>query len=466
MQTDDESPITLSKWPFYLGDVLLVATALAIGILGDWQLSNWQVVSCVLAVALGAALFVLPYIVEFQIRVREEAEDRSGALRVLTRHVRDAEALMAAADERIDELAERVAAQAQSADFVAAAVDQKFAFVDSFKEEQAGALLALRARIEHLDAAQGEAGVVLGRQLEALEQRLAGVASVKVLEELVQRVEKLERAPVSVTPVADAGVAKAASIRASRERRKPESRLLHRAIKEKQDSASSAVSRIISAKVAPRPAEPVVEVDGGPEVPAVVAEPSPDAGNDCVDATVEVSDVEVSLPEQVVQSESKQEATPAAPVAEELREPELVVASEPELASASEPELASASEPEVTSESESESESESAPVDMFAEAVPSLPRGRARTKQADAVLTASIFIGIGNKPFLRGNGGGLSWEKGVVMDFEEIGKWRWVAPPGLDEPVELQIYRNDEDPDRKGKLILEPGQKLEVSPVF
>ena len=52
------------------------------------------------------------------------------------------------------------------------------------------------------------------------------------------------------------------------------------------------------------------------------------------------------------------------------------------------------------------------------------------------------------------------------MDFEEIGKWRWVAPPRMEEAIELQLYRNDEDADRKGKYTLEPGQKLEIVPVF
>jgi len=54
----------------------------------------------------------------------------------------------------------------------------------------------------------------------------------------------------------------------------------------------------------------------------------------------------------------------------------------------------------------------------------------------------------------------------VPMDFQEIGKWRWVAPVDLEEPVEVQVYRNDEDADRKGRHVLEPGQKLEVNPIF
>ena len=53
MQSDDDLQTTLSKWPFILGDVILVATALAIAILGDWQLSTWQVVSCVISVLIS-----------------------------------------------------------------------------------------------------------------------------------------------------------------------------------------------------------------------------------------------------------------------------------------------------------------------------------------------------------------------------------------------------------------------------
>jgi len=102
MQSDDDLQTTLSKWPFILGDVLLVATALAISILGDWQLSNWQVASCVISVALGAALFVLPYIVEFQVRLREEAEDRTADLRVLQRRIVSAQEQVEAVVERME----------------------------------------------------------------------------------------------------------------------------------------------------------------------------------------------------------------------------------------------------------------------------------------------------------------------------------------------------------------------------
>ncbi len=81
-------------------------------------------------------------------------------------------------------------------------------------------------------------------------------------------------------------------------------------------------------------------------------------------------------------------------------------------------------------------------------------------------LTARVLIGIGNKPFLRGDGPGLSPDKGVPMEFVEIGQWRWVAPKESSGPITLHILKNDEIPAEGGPITLKPGQSLEVSPVF
>jgi hypothetical protein len=103
---------------------------------------------------------------------------------------------------------------------------------------------------------------------------------------------------------------------------------------------------------------------------------------------------------------------------------------------------------------------------MFGDVVPSPVKKPVRTKKSDSAVVASVFIGIGNKPFVRGSGAGLNWDKGIAMEFVEIGKWQWIPPVDLDEPVELQLFRNDEDADSTGKYTLEPGQQLDLSPVF
>lgn len=80
-------------------------------------------------------------------------------------------------------------------------------------------------------------------------------------------------------------------------------------------------------------------------------------------------------------------------------------------------------------------------------------------------VIANVMIGIGNKPYVRGEGPGLSWEEGAPMNFVEIGKWAW-SPSRKNATVTIQIYRNDQDPDQGGKYEVKPGEKFEVTPDF
>lgn len=86
-------------------------------------------------------------------------------------------------------------------------------------------------------------------------------------------------------------------------------------------------------------------------------------------------------------------------------------------------------------------------------------------KNGTTTVIANVMIGIGNKPFLRGEGPGLSWDEGVSMNFVEIGKWAW-SPPRKNASLTVQIYRNDQDPDNGGRIEVKPGQKLEITPDF
>ncbi|MEO0510232.1 MAG: hypothetical protein AAF065_10280 [Verrucomicrobiota bacterium] len=430
MHPDDDSQTTLSKWPFILGDILLVTTALAIAILGEWQLTEWQIASCVIAVALGAALFVLPYIVEYQVRVREEQEDRAGDLRVLERHVLSAEQAIDGIDARIRAL-EAAAASAASAG------EPNFVLADVFGQ-----------KLEQLAkerAAQDNVIGALEKEIEALPNKIPVAFDPAILEPLQERLTALEKRPVASLPKEIPVPVKTADLKAedspgpparkkvlakpkktvsqierpkrsTRERHKPEeSRLLNRAIKEKQDSSSSAVSRIIESS----PQEELVE------------KKSPQA------------------PKKEAVESSKEEASQPAP--EKKETPAKVAKPEPK-----EETIDLNAEVPVLDSSDM----------LFDEPALTSPARKTRAKKTDAVLTASVFIGIGNKPYLRGNGAGLNWDKGVAMEFQEIGKWRWVASPDLDGELEVQLYRNDEDPDKSGKYKLKPGQKLEVSPVF
>ena len=418
MQLDDDLQTTLSKWPFILGDIILVATALAIAILGDWQLSTWQVVSCVISVALGAALFVLPYIVEFQVRLREEAEDRTADVRVLQRHI-------VSAQEKVEEMVERMET------FEAGLSN----LVHSQQPDAAVPTQALEERIDPLSKEQAEQSTqlkALSKQVESLAKSLNlktdknSAQVVKSLDPHIPAEEKVEEpkklAPVEVTP----DEPKTKKKRAPRKPRSPEPSLLQRAIEQKQDKSSEAVSRIIESKSKKSPPE---------EVPA--DEPTPEAPNTKTKKSVKVS----KRKEPAAQTEELEVKTESA-AEEEAPEPlDGVTVPSPE---------------DETAE----------PEDMFGDVVPSLAKKRMRTKKSDSVVMVSVYIGIGNKPFVRGSGAGLNWDKGIAMEFVEIGKWKWIPPADFKEPVELQLFRNDKDVDSTGKYTLGPGQRLDISPVF
>jgi len=447
MQSDDDLQTTLSKWPFILGDVLLVATALAIAILGQWQLTNWQVASCVISVALGCGLFVLPYIVEFQVRVREEAEDRTADLRILQRHIVSAEEQLEAVAERIEPLEAGLAnlAHAEQPDLTAPfqALEGK---IDPLNHKQAEQSTQLEALAKQVD--------VLGKSLksksevEAIQALQAELADLQArFEELpTQVVEAPQQEPPSETsepkeaPSAEPIVKKT---RAPRQRRTPEPRLLQRAIEQKQEKSSQAVSRIIESKSKKPPAVSEAPVE---PIPGELKEETPEPLTEPVTEGSE----ETCAPEpEAVEPKTKEpEAEPTQPEPTKKAEPK------------PEPESVAEEAPKEAEPEPAESE------DMFGDTVPVQEKKRSRTKKSDTAVIASVFIGIGNKPFVRGSGAGLNWDCGIAMEFEEIGKWRWIAPAEMEESVEIQLYRNDEDADSTGKYTLEPGQQLDLLPVF
>lgn len=453
MQPDDDFQTTLSKWPFVLCDVLLVATALAIAILGDWQLTNWQVASCVISVALGAALFVLPYVVEFQVRVREVREDRTADLRVLQRQIGKTQERV----EVLGDLIEALELGLKNATSSTVDLSESLAAVDSVSKQCSGFETDLADQVKRVEA--------LAKELAGLQSSSLGYASATEIQGISSRLEDLqsqvsaievmpadsvEAAPPVTPPVREQKVATPQKEKKNRQRRSVEPRMLKRAIELKQDSASVAVSRIIesnSKELDSEPAEAVaerVESDSKVEV-AILSEASP------------VSSAEVAA-EETSRSGGDEISVAVAPSVDPTPrvEPDII---DPE----HDVKLAESPQPEESESPEVEVEAE---VDMFSESVPPIGKKAARIRRNETGVVAEVFIGIGNKPYLRGDGAGLNWETGVAMDFEEIGKWIWIAPVDTQEPFEIQLFRNDEDADRSGKYTVTPGQRLAISPVF
>jgi len=130
------------------------------------------------------------------------------------------------------------------------------------------------------------------------------------------------------------------------------------------------------------------------------------------------------------------------------------VASAPSSPSATAPETEAGS---ATAETEEEEDEEVIEEIEEEEAVSAPESSVAGTGTA---LIVNLMIGIGNKPFVRGNGPGLSQDKGVPMSFLGIGRWQWISPDP-EASATVEVWKNDQSPMGE-PLHISGGEPLEV----
>lgn len=87
-------------------------------------------------------------------------------------------------------------------------------------------------------------------------------------------------------------------------------------------------------------------------------------------------------------------------------------------------------------------------------------------RSGDTAIVANAFLGIGNRPFVRGSSAGLSPDKGVAMQMLEIGKWQWICEALPTDPIKITIWLNDEKPSTLGEIVLNPGETLDIDLSF
>jgi hypothetical protein len=83
---------------------------------------------------------------------------------------------------------------------------------------------------------------------------------------------------------------------------------------------------------------------------------------------------------------------------------------------------------------------------------------------AVTIIDVKLDVGFGNAVFLRGEGGGLTWERGVPLSCVDGKTWRWSAT--VKDPITFKPLINDKIWSAGTDLTVKPGQKLEVKPVF
>ena len=79
-------------------------------------------------------------------------------------------------------------------------------------------------------------------------------------------------------------------------------------------------------------------------------------------------------------------------------------------------------------------------------------------------IKAKIDVGFGNNLFVRGQGAGLSWERGVPLTCVDGQTWQWSGK--ADDRLTFKLLLNDSVWAKGEDIIAKPGQKVEIVPTF
>jgi hypothetical protein len=83
---------------------------------------------------------------------------------------------------------------------------------------------------------------------------------------------------------------------------------------------------------------------------------------------------------------------------------------------------------------------------------------------APITIEAKIDVGFGNNLFVRGQGEGLSWERGIPLENVDSKTWRLIVPAKAQ--VQFKLLINDAVWCKGEDLVAAPGKKVEVTPAF
>jgi hypothetical protein len=90
--------------------------------------------------------------------------------------------------------------------------------------------------------------------------------------------------------------------------------------------------------------------------------------------------------------------------------------------------------------------------------------GSARSSAKPVTIEAKIDVGFGNALYLRGEGLGLSWNRGVPLTCVDGKTWKWSGESK--EQLKFKLLLNDQVWSQGEDLVATPGQKVEISPAF
>lgn len=511
-------------WAFFVADATLVGTAVLIAQRSGERLSptaTWAIVGCVFA---GALIGLVPLLLRFERQKNETLDDRQRALEALAQTVTSSAEQISVAASGLHGIVELVQKNLKHAEQLPHKLQDKVAefqaqlanVSDGEKEEMEKELVALRSseteRLESVSDKIAKAVAELAKLEAASRQHLASAndATAKLALGTASAIGKTQVAAEQALSQARTEAARA--LEASRAAALAD---FDAHVTRQLTALDEKISRLEAVLRQAPAAAPTV----APSSPPAAAEPEPAATVESPAAT-EASAATPKRPRKPRRDEPA--PTETATAAEPEANGSVIAASsetatsngshaEPGAAAPEPAPIAAGRIPEVTpvvplttapfvlpasatataapdsapatvEDPPAEAPRKRAPRKPAADAPPEptlgleiedSPRTSAGSVESTSLtsdgatrLLVTAYIGIGNRLFIRGEGPGLSWEKGVPLQFISIGKWRWETNDA-GGPVRFKLFKNDESEcTALGAQSLDPGHQQEVTAAF
>ncbi len=440
---NDDAPDGVTKWPFYFSALFILALVLGFAYLHYEEhkgFDQWQLVTCILASALASVLVFIPHLLDrFLYLVFDPANRKDEELHRKTYF--------------------DIKEMRGDLESLAVKIDKVPSVVDKILSESL-------TKGENADSVLGK----LSSDLEETKEEL--LEKIHSLQELTEQSPLLPE-PDPAIALANESIGKlGTSLKGLSDQLEKLQDAVTQLPTEFPESVAPSTSKPETPTVEPdEPTPPEEEEDTAPEVEG--------EENDPMEEVSEESEEELETDDPLAPDPE----TEPPPVEES--DTDSVEEEDFELVGMEEGTDEEETEPGTDEEVESEPESDELALDLpdpeetlrkvdallagedaSAESEPAKenPKPKSSTSGTTSVI-ANVKIGIGNKPYLRGEGVGLSWDEGVPMNFIEIGKWAW-TPPRKNAALTVQVYRNDEDPDKGGKIEVKSGEEIEITPDF
>lgn len=416
----------LPHWIFWLSYAILLLTAWLIAHQSAHPLSATAVFSIVACVIVGAGIGTVPIIYHFERKKNETLDDRQRALEVLAHTVAASAEQISIAAQGLHEIAELAQKNLRLAEQLPPKLQEKITEFEG---------LLANAQADERDELKKELALLRASESDRLE------AIADKVDHATGELTKLEAAAQKHLAAAQAALAKAPEVVAAATTAalaEIESKLSARA-------ATSTPAPSPAAKAASKATETGVHI-----TPIVPPTAPPFAGN-----------IISGEPGPITEAP---QAT-AAPAAEESKPAKKRAPKKPKPAETTEPVLGlDADAPSAAAAPAADEFAQSAPDETTrtsADVVENVISSDGATR-----MLVTAYIGIGNRLFVRGDGPGLGWDKGVPLHFVSIGKWRWETSEAT-APVKFKLYKNDDiECNALGTQTLSPGHQLEISATF